>query len=400
MRFLDTNALLTTKLDDEEYFVISSVSLEELESIKTNKNKTEELRYKARKTVHWLNENESKYDVVIYSSAMEKIILEKNLEVTPDNKIIACAYFSKGLFPDALNNEVIFVTNDLCCKLIAQKIFGLLVCSAVEKEEIYKGYRIIRGNTELINIALSSTDDWVINEYAIIQNTDDGSESEMRYDGEKFVQLKLPSSKFIKGKNALQRCCLDMLLNPNITVCALLGTYGSGKTYLAMQMGLYAIREKGEQSKILGVREIVGEGKEPGYLPGDLESKVGAFFEPLTHSLSGGIFELESLKQAGILETAIPHFMKGTTYNETIVICDEAEDLSRSQLRLIGTRLGEKSRIFFSGDYKQSLVDKTKNNALVEMCYQFKGQSNFACICLETDVRSDTSRMFAELFVD
>ena len=53
----------------------------------------------------------------------------------------------------------------------------------------------------------------------------------MRWNGEKFVALKLPPSKFIKGKNALQRCALDMLINPSITICALLGLPGSGKTF-------------------------------------------------------------------------------------------------------------------------------------------------------------------------
>ena len=90
--------------------------------------------------------------------------------------------------------------------------------------------------------------------------------------------------------------------------------------------------------------------------------------------------------------------MKGTTYNQTIIVCDEAEDLSESQIRLIGTRLGENSRIFLSGDFKQSLFNKTVNNPLVRMCNEFKGNKRFACICLDEDVRSETSKMFAELF--
>lgn len=72
--------------------------------------------------------------------------------------------------------------------------------------EIYKGYKIISGTTEEINKYMSKDmkdDDWYINEYAIIKNNDDGSEKEMRWDGEKFVSLRLPPSKVIKGKNAL-----------------------------------------------------------------------------------------------------------------------------------------------------------------------------------------------------
>ena len=239
---------------------------------------------------------------------------------------------------------------------------------------------------------------WYKNEYLIIKNTDDGSSKEMRFDGDTFVALKLPSSRYIKGKNSLQRCALDILNNPDITIAAILGGYGSGKTYLSMQMALYNVQEKGRASKILGVREVSGEGKEIGYLPGDMEDKIGKFFEPLTQSLNGGEFELQSLKMSGVLDTNVPFFMKGTTYNQTIILCDEAEDLSESQIRLIGTRLGENSRIYLSGDYKQSLLTKTVNNPLIKMCNEFKGNEKFGCIYLGEDVRSETSKMFAELF--
>lgn len=239
---------------------------------------------------------------------------------------------------------------------------------------------------------------WSINEYLIIENTDDGTSKEMRFDGENFVALKLPSSKYIKAKNSLQRCALDILNNPDITIAAILGGYGSGKTYLSMQMALYNVREKGRASKVLGVRETMGEGKEIGFLPGEMEDKVGRFFEPLAQSLNGGEFELQSLKTSGVLDTNIPFYMKGTTYNETIIVCDEAEDLTESQIRLIGTRLGENSKIYLAGDYKQSLLTKTINNPLIKMCNEFKGNRKFGCIYLGEDVRSETSKMFADLF--
>ena len=242
--------------------------------------------------------------------------------------------------------------------------------------------------------------DWNTNEYLIIQNTDDSSEKEMRFDGEKFVALKLPPSKYIKAKNSLQRCALDILNNQDITIAAILGGYGSGKTFITMQMALYSVNEKGYQSKILGVRSPQGEGKEIGYLPGDMESKVEGFFEPLTQQLDGGEFELESLKQRGVLETNIPFYMKGTTYNNTVILVDEAEDLDDKQIRLVGTRVGANSKICFSGDYKQSVINTTDSNALVKMCNEFKGNKNFATIYLGEDVRSSTSKMFANLFQD
>ena len=397
-KFYDTCALLSLINDKEifnESFYISSITLHELEHIKTSKNKDEETRYKARKITHLLDENYNNFKVIVYNYEISDFITELGLDYTiPDNQIVGTAKYLSN------REDIIFITNDICLKNIARSI-GLKTSSVEEnKDNIYKGYRVINGNTKRINEEMENMDlsDWCVNEYLIIQNTDDNSEKEMRFDGEKFVSLKLPPSKYIKAKNSLQRCALDILNNPDITIAAILGGYGSGKTYLSMQMALYNVQEKGRVSKILGVREVSGEGKEIGFLPGDMEDKVGKFFDPLTQSLNGGEFELQSLKMSGVLNTNVPFFMKGTTYNDTIILCDEAEDLTQSQIKLIGTRLGENSKIYFAGDYKQSLLNKTINNPLIKMCNEFKGNEKFGCIYLGEDVRSETSKMFADLF--
>lgn len=268
--------------------------------------------------------------------------------------------------------------------------------------ELYKGYKILSGDTEQINNYMNNVDPtkWYPNEYLVINNADDGSEREMRWDGEKFVGLKLPPSKVIKGKNALQRCALDMLNNPSITVCAVLGGYGTGKTHLAIVMAKHQVIEKGNQSGILGIREPVGHGRSVGFLKGDFEDKTDMFFLPLQQQLDGGMFELESLKQRGIIETNIPYYMKGLTFKDYIIICDEAEDLDESQIRLVGTRVGENGRIFLTGDFRQSVGNKTLSNPLVRMCNEFKGSPLFGCVVMEEDVRSETSKLFANLFQD
>lgn len=398
-KFYDTCSLLA-KIDNDdlftERFYISSISLHELENIKTSKNKTEDVRYKARKLSHLLDEHYNDYDVVVYNFEISDYIVGMlGLDATiPDNQIVGTAkYISE-------KEDIVFITNDICLKNIARYL-RLDVCSVVGKENIYKGYKIIKGTSEQINIAMENIDfsDWNINEYLIIQNIDDNSEKEMRFDGEKFVSLKLPSSKFIKAKNSLQRCALDILNNQDITIAAILGGYGSGKTYLSMQMALYHILDKGNQSKILGVRSPQGDGVDIGYLPGSADDKTHNFFLPLAQQLSGGEFELEGLKQRGVIESNIPYYMKGTTYDNTIILVDEAEDLDEKQIRLIGTRLGQNSKIYFAGDYKQSVVNNTSGNALIKMCNEFRGSSCFATIYLGEDVRSYTSKMFADLFI-
>lgn len=383
-------------LEKEDFFILSSVSIEELEDIKTNRNKDDDVKYRARKAVRFLNEHPEKYEVIVYRDYWSEVPINN---ITADQRIIICALHAQT---DG-QKDIIFCSDDILARLIAKNDFGLAVTGFNnQEEEIYKGYKIIEGYTNTINEYMSSVDntEWNVNEYLIIKNLDDLSTKEMRFDGEKFLPLKLPPSKFIKAKNSLQRCALDILMNPNITIAAILGGFGSGKTFLCMQMALYNVLEKGNHSKIIGIREPHGEGKEVGFLPGSFQDKTDLFFQPLAQQLHGGEIELESLKLQGVLESNIPYYLKGTTYNNSILLVDEAEDLTQKQIRLIGTRLGSNSKVFFSGDYKQSVIDTSTNNALVEMCNTFKGNEKFGCIYLDEDVRSETSKMFADLFTN
>lgn len=399
-KFYDTCSLLNA-FDDQKIFddnvFISATTLRELENIKTSRSKTEDVRWRARRVTKLLNANADKFKTVAFTDEVSSVAKQFGLDPSiPDNRILSCVLHTGQNVED-----LTFVTDDLCLKNIA-RAFNVRVESSLFKDKIYKGYKILRGTTDDINRAMDNMDmsEWYENEYLIIENTDDNSEKEMRFNGSRFVSLKLPPSHFIKGRNALQRCALDMLCNPDITICSVLGGYGSGKTKLCMSMALYAVEEKGEQSTILGVREPKGEGEDIGFLPGTTDDKTGLFFRPLSQQLQGGEFELASLQQQGKLQTTIPRFMKGMTYDSTVMVCDEAEDFKESVLRLVGTRIGRNSRIFFAGDYKQSLVDKGVSNPLIKMCNEFKGIPTFGCIYLEEDVRSSESKLFAHLFED
>lgn len=397
LTFYDTNALLSLRESAfTEKFACSHKTLEEIENIKTSGKKDDETRYRARKVAHAFQDG-SNYIVCNYPyDRVVNEIANRGLEVTPDAIITVEAYLL-----NSETNDVVFITDDVNCYNIAKNIFGLHTETLNSiKEDIYEGYIKISGTTDEINEQMEALDmsKLYANEYVIIDDKSIGKTKEMRFDGDKFVELKLPPSGFIKGKNSLQRCALDALNNKDIDIVAILGMYGSGKSHLTMQMSLYGVNERGNQSKILGVREARGEGSAVGYLPGEFEQKVGDFFKPLEQQLKGGEFELQSLKQRGVIDFQIPYYLKGTTYDDTIMVVDEAEDLTESQLRLVGTRLGQNSRIFFSGDYKQSLINKTISNPLVKMCDEFKGSPNFACVFLDTDVRSEASKMFATLF--
>lgn len=274
-----------------------------------------------------------------------------------------------------------------------------------EKEKdgdgVYKGYVKLEANSEIINYVLSKILSNEIqlyrNQYLLIHDTSVNDERELRYDGYGLVPLTFPESNIVKAKNPIQRCALDLLLQRKIHCVAIVGGVGSGKTYLCTQMGSYFVMDKHEQDVLLTVREPWGEGKSVGYLKGSFDDKTGRFFSSIEQNFKGPQ-QYEYMRQRGIIRTEIPYYMKGNTYDRTIMIVDEAEDLSEKQIKLIGTRVGTKSRIFFCGDFKQSLLDNTKGNALVKMCNCLKGNHDFGCVYLEEDVRSPTSKMFATLF--
>lgn len=389
--FYDTCALLN--LGEKAFakpFFISLETLRELERIKTSKSKDEDIKHAARKVTRLLYENPQTY-TVYHGDRVER---EKVLGEHPNADSIICFDASR------IEEPVLFVTDDLACSAIARGCFGLDVSASHSEDDVYTGYIQFAGTSDEINEFMISLDHSKLypNEYLILTDTEQGITTEMRYDGEKFVELHLPKSSYIKGKNSFQRCALDLLANKNIDIVAILGIYGSGKSYLTTKMALFNVLERGQQSKILGVREPRGEGASVGYLKGTLEDKTRDFFLPIQQQLDGGEFELQALQARGVLDTNIPYYMKGTTYENTVMLVDEAEDLTEAQLRLVGTRLGQNSRIFLSGDYGQSLINKTASNPLVKMCNSLKGLDNFGCIYLDEDVRSNASKVFTNLF--
>lgn len=400
INFYDTSSLLEINFNNISLpYIITKTTIQELENIKSSTKKTPDVRSKAQKVLNYLNSMLDEIILVNFSNKVIDGILKKfSLECTNDNIILASMYYYKLKSKDTL---IEFYSEDVAFRVIGKTYFNLNI-NTIEtiSSQKYKGYLYFKGTTQEINDFYYNLDysKLYTNQYIITENTDINKITEQRYNGKELVGLKLPKSSYVKGKNSLQRCALDLLNNDNITIVAIMGTYGSGKTFLTTQMALYNVLQEGKQSFILGVREAIGEGAQVGFLKGTWEDKTEHFFKPIEQQLDGGAQELESLLQKGVLETNIPFYMKGTTYNNTVLLVDEAEDLSKDILKLIGTRVGDNSKIYFSGDYKQSVINKTQSNPYALMCEELKGNSKFGCIYLDDDVRSDTSKIFANLF--
>jgi PhoH-like ATPase len=390
---IDTNVLLDSPeiLDKLDNIILCSSVLEEIDGLKKSDN--HKVSYQARivnRKIEKMMDNITFIIKDIYDNIPEGWDVNKR-----DNKIIMCAR----------DNSATLFSNDINVRIKAKSIgvHSQVWCES-NVDKIYTGYKRLKGDTNFVNKLFEDIDngineyDFVVNEYLILENQDLNKIDEFRFNGVKFVDLKLPPSKIIKGLNPEQRCLLDLLNNKEITICGALGCWGSGKTYMSLKMALYHVQEKGNYSKILAVREPVSDSKDIGFLKGTFEEKTEHFFKPIQHSLSGGEFEMKALMSNGVLESNIPYFMRGTTYTNTYVIVDEAEDLSEKQLQMIGTRLGNGSAISFCGDYKQAVKNATLDNPLIKMCNKLKGNPSFGCIVLPEDVRSHTSKIFAELW--
>ena len=124
IKFYDTNVLINMQdiiFNCEDRFYISNITYKELEHIKTSYNKTEEVKYKAREAVRWLDRNEDKYDIIIFKPKMLKRKF-RFYELNDDLRILACVNYKtkKKLFQP--KEDIVFVTSDIACKNIATSL--------------------------------------------------------------------------------------------------------------------------------------------------------------------------------------------------------------------------------------------------------------------------------------
>lgn len=137
-KFYDTCSLLlkTNELFNEENVktIISSITLKELEEIKTSNNKDAETKYSARKLLNLLNKNKELYEIWIYKDSMLKPIVDKGFDyINNDLRILATAFdYDHNQHPD----ETVFVTNDLALKAIANCFFGEDSIESVEEDNL------------------------------------------------------------------------------------------------------------------------------------------------------------------------------------------------------------------------------------------------------------------------
>ena len=166
--------------------------------------------------------------------------------------------------------------------------------------------------------------------------------------------------RHIKPKTLGQRLYLEAIRNSFITIG--IGPAGTGKTYLAVAMAVFSLKNK-EVERIILTRPAVEAGEKLGFLPGDLQEKVDPYLRPLYDAMYDilGVDTFQKYMAKNIIEVAPLAYMRGRTLDDSFIILDEAQNTTPEQMKMFLTRLGFGSKMVVTGDITQ--VDLPQGNS-------------------------------------
>lgn len=170
--------------------------------------------------------------------------------------------------------------------------------------------------------------------------------------------------KKVCPKSARQRDYINAIKNNDMVFG--IGPAGTGKTYLAMAMGVhYFLRRK--CSKIILTRPAVEAGENLGFLPGDINDKINPYLRPLYDAIYSMMdyAKVANLIENGVIEVAPLAFMRGRTLNDAFIILDEAQNTTEEQMKMFLTRMGFSSKVVVTGDITQVDLPSSKSSGLV-----------------------------------
>lgn len=412
-KFYDTCSLILNKdnlFNTKERFIISSITLDELENLKSSSKTDLDNKIAVRHLLHQLDEHIGDYEVCAFREAMLNPIHEEDLSVNNDMKILATAIF----YSNNINSDIIFITNDLSLKTIARLFFDDSQIESIYIEDKYKGYTIKQFDNEqemeyFYSNYLSSPvyEEILINEYLILKNpegeiidrlvrTDDG------YRNVSFETFDSKQFGRIRPMDVQQQMAADSFTHNKLTMIR--GKAGSGKSILALGY-LFNQLEKGRIDKIIiFCNTVAAKGAAKlGYYPGSreeklLDSQIGNFLS----SKLGSRMELERLLDDERIVLLPMADIRGydTTGMRAGVYITEAQNMDISLMKLALQRIGDDSICIIDGDDNTQVDDESfarNNNGMKRVSKIFRGHAIYGEMTLDQIHRSEIARIAENL---
>jgi PhoH-like ATPase len=252
---------------------------------------------------------------------------------------------------------------------------------------------------------------WYENEYVMVKDDRSTALARVRKEEQKLDSLypfKTPIWG-IKPRNREQHFALDACLREDIHVVCLIGKAGTGKTMLALAAGLHLVAEAEKYKRLLVSRPIFPLGRDIGYLPGSVESKLKPWMQPIHDNVEflfsmnskqkKGARAVDEMVRAGVMEIEPLTYIRGRSIANQYMIVDEAQNLTPHEIKTILTRAGEGTKIVFTGDPFQidnPYVDSI-SNGLTYLVDRFRGERIAASISLRKGERSKLAELAANL---
>ncbi|MBE6183662.1 PhoH family protein [Heyndrickxia ginsengihumi] len=435
---LDTNVLLQDpnaifSFEDNEV-VIPAVVLEEVDSKKRNMDEIGRNARQVSKLMDSFRQTGKLHEKIpLRNGGMLRIELNHRsffqlqeifVEKTNDNRILAVAK-NLSIEENAKENgrAVILVSKDALVRVKADAL-GLqaedfLNDRVVEADHIYTGLQEIFVDIDYLKsfyqknelaIREFTTQTFYPNQFLIMKDALGSSSSAIGIvDQSGTVVKKLLYNQDaiwgIKPRNVQQTMALELLLREDIPLVSMIGKAGTGKTLLALAAGLMQTEDLQVFKKLLVARPIVPFGKDIGYLPGEKQEKLRPWMQPIYDNLeylfntkkSGEIDDI--LAGMSSIEVEALTYIRGRSIPEQFIIIDEAQNLSKHEVKTILTRVGENSKIVLMGDPDQ--IDHpyldAYNNGLTYVLEKFKHEPIAGHIKLFKGERSRLAQIAADL---
>ena len=413
---LDTSVCLTDadvlfKFDNHDIFL----PLKVLEEIDGHKKRQDSVGSNARKIIRILDEFRSKGSLekgiridkgkgilkVVSFTDLKQVIFPPDLDLRhPDHTIIATA---KTIQATHENRKTIVVSRDINMRVICDSI-GISAEDYISEkavtssDELYNGFVVVNFDDEVIDRFYSGDEIMAHNfteelgphlhpnQYVMMVSNANEKKSALacfkspHEPLKKVIHKSLPDWK-IEARNKEQAFAIDMLMDPNIKIVSLVGRAGSGKTLLAIAAGLQQTiglrAENNHYSRLIVSRPVQPLGKDIGFLPGTMEEKMLPWLMPIQDNLKflmGDRTSLEMYMEKGKIEIEALTYIRGRSISNAFIVIDEAQNLTKHEIKTIITRIGEGTKIILTGDVEQidNVYVNETSNGLAHAVENFK----------------------------